>query len=966
MSEAGFSKQAKMSWSRFNEFKDLKPADKSSKNTSKRRNSDASDLKTVKRRRKSLFSTYSSSQLSKANNTAHDFKIAHFSSSDDEEQIGKSINQFSERKDKTGAKYPQKQFIKQEKDDEEQIVNSINQFSERKYKTGANYPQNQFIKQENDDDEQIGNSIKQFSERKAKTGAKVSDTTNTSSKLGTLKRRQSAPVFLLGSQNPKNPDVIDWSDSDNDIDNEKVDSDQANRALSTAVNFCKTEPSQSSQEAPKIDTFDSPLKSNRKKSTKDLIFNSQESIQDSSPSQKLLLINPNEIKQEKDDDYMAKLVDSSKKKRREVKGGLAEQLRKVVSRENSELAFWSHSHDADARTETALVLKVIHEIRNYSLQVLKCQTIESDPQQVYLLMPCSKWRKTQGDLQSTFLKIHPPWKKLKLDSSDITILLCVYFYEILQDFSQGSNVCDNSLQDGQNLEEVVALDSGLDEVFKNFITDHKNPKSANIDTSLHLSEFSKCIFLRKCCFSATVKRVFMSTENALPILPTRSDIGLIKCIQYARRRTKVPNIALLVKDVKNIFAVVNLTFPLLLEAVENEDNFWSSEGCKLNLQNFVLSGVKSAYTDPALFSLINELSSEADAGGIKQENVDTALSNKCLVFSFCDESSLSSANYTIENNSQRENICKVLDREQIHRRNSLNRISGFSRFVCTVPDKNTGCDINSQQHRYLLILLVDPGNGINRDSILDSNEEISLLEMLPSFYLPSFITESLMDENVYFFKDLLVQNGNLKLLVADQLSRIFFGTSRSDEAVKVPDDSISICSSRYLSENEHNTLMQKPVPVLNRLSTNTAEKTMTVVEGVIVSIDDENALCWTVCSSCKTETEDAIKSSEFFCTFCDKNVERKMCVQLEVFLENPDLKNFKICIKLLEETVFDYLPMPISDSFQGFDVDCILGKKFGPSACFVTERKANLSASDKFSIKLVEMRLPNHLEKCVL
>eukprot|EP00058_Branchiostoma_floridae_P026936 XP_002612427.1 hypothetical protein BRAFLDRAFT_75459 [Branchiostoma floridae] len=130
-------------------------------------------------------------------------------------------------------------------------------------------------------------------------------------------------------------------------------------------------------------------------------------------------------------------LDSTRKGKKFVRGGFAEQLQRLQSRERASITFWNHkvanSTFDPSDQKTCLVVKVLSSCVECSVHITKCKTLSGhnlldDPQSPYVSVLFNKQTAEQlGLMPGNTVAIYPPWQKLSIPAHDYPFLLCTYY-----------------------------------------------------------------------------------------------------------------------------------------------------------------------------------------------------------------------------------------------------------------------------------------------------------------------------------------------------------------------------------------------------------------------------------------------------------------------------------------------------------------------------------------------------------
>ncbi|XP_056338758.1 DNA repair-scaffolding protein-like [Oenanthe melanoleuca] len=134
----------------------------------------------------------------------------------------------------------------------------------------------------------------------------------------------------------------------------------------------------------------------------------------------------------------------SAKKRKLLRGGLAERLCRLQNRERSAISFWRHQCTSDDKIPSdksgVLIVKILEIFEECTIQVAICQQLEQSPATlspedavINAEEPILKvlfTRETAAHLKSRpqdVIHIYPPWQKLLLQNADVPVIMNTYF-----------------------------------------------------------------------------------------------------------------------------------------------------------------------------------------------------------------------------------------------------------------------------------------------------------------------------------------------------------------------------------------------------------------------------------------------------------------------------------------------------------------------------------------------------------
>ncbi|NXI67835.1 SPIDR protein, partial [Anseranas semipalmata] len=136
--------------------------------------------------------------------------------------------------------------------------------------------------------------------------------------------------------------------------------------------------------------------------------------------------------------------EDSAKKKKLLRGGLAERLCRLQNRERSAISFWRHQCISDDRIPSdksgVLIVKILEIFEECMIQVAICQQLEQSPAMtstkdlaINTVEPILKVlfaRETAAHLKSRpqdVIHIYPPWQKLLLKNADVPVIMNTYF-----------------------------------------------------------------------------------------------------------------------------------------------------------------------------------------------------------------------------------------------------------------------------------------------------------------------------------------------------------------------------------------------------------------------------------------------------------------------------------------------------------------------------------------------------------
>lgn len=717
---------------------------------------------------------------------------------------------------------------------------------------------------------------------------------------------------------------IKWSDSDNENDSSAIQ---------------KGAPRDSKAEQVEIEVFDSPVKSKgvRDTSAGSQTVSSQASIDDCTSSTQLTGQQLPLPEYDLVDGAFPKPFDSSKKRRcKDIKGGLVEQLRKVISRERSDVAFWKHSLDEESNELTddnpgedwpSLVLKVVQVHNDVSLSVLTCSTLGKTSKAVSVVLPHGTMAGhaiENGDI----LQVHSPFRKFNVKGLEAPVILCAYFVRVITRFFKGNADVCHDLDSFQNVIQTAGSQPISSD--RSDTTSVHSAKQADKATTHMATEFCKlCDSSQPVSFSARVIKSSLSTRKCPTDLRIEGGGSIIESFVKNCKETEKQErlcLSLILEDVHGQIAV--LTSPLVDGEISELCNNNELEGKSMIFRQAIFKGVKSISFNPIISTCLQRLPLKAKD--------DVFLGDFYYVFSDCQGTCISLESMQISLACEESEMHPVPN-------NRFQRFSFYAQCGCVLPGIHH--EDPSSEGSFSICFIKCKDNAGEQLNSTDGSI-LTCVEKLPTCYIPECVTSSFLEKrNVFFLQDLL-QNVETKQYLLDELSKVTLIQSRPrteiDKACNMQSYGVKMVEEGIMAT----LVVDRPLLLLKRLSLDCVTNSLALVEGEISGIIEESAMFWTACNSCGQEAANPVIQQKFFCTSCRKVADSKFCVQLEIVLCCENIPGVEVTVKLLEKRVLDYLPMEITEGFSGYDVECIIGRKFGQKLCYVTSLKKKIDAND--------------------
>ncbi|XP_055490090.1 DNA repair-scaffolding protein isoform X1 [Leucoraja erinacea] len=669
--------------------------------------------------------------------------------------------------------------------------------------------------------------------------------------------------------------------------------------------------------------------------------------------------------------------DSAKKKRKFLRGGLAERLNRLLCRERSSINFWRHQSLTDSRihigeNEGVLMVKILELHEECSMFVALCQPlIETSMEQVIkyddsdtkTLLTILFTRETASHLRmcaGDTVHIHPPWQKLEVQGEKSPVILCTYFSrKIFSEKIAGTKVKDcspeklpvlkkapMSLAVKFNLTDAGEKYSSTDEDIA--LTTGKTQSKPSqqekpiqvLDFEYHFAANSVCDSLLEVIESQGATgwgkknlKVVIQRVYCLPVKDTHNQLirsTLMDNSQYSNVGQQNARLCLLVQDSYGLFSEVHQqTFCSLEEDLQSNNACWEGKTCYLREMKILQRTTRGRSS--GLFSLIESLWPPLVLPKVhgqsqdSQEHIKLASDEIMPVPSFC---------YVLAP-LPGEGGVEVLQNETTSDLYRPAAIHDLKYILQQIPE-NQRCSFQAKViYRKVQDQKSTQLSGMNdwlfvTDSTLQSASVAFGLPRTISICVTSFcmlsseIMKSLNDgiSNSIMFKDAIVETDSVVCAEGTVLSL---------------QKSVSQCN-----ENQGTSALTGQV-ILDELSATTKVNSICTVQGSVVGVDETTSFSWIVCNKCGNgKLEKVLGECDLFhCHQCGQSVTTPLTkIQLEVFLHCPVLPNCTIKVKLREPSISTLL-MHSSRDEEGYEVDCVLGKEVGPLSCFVRSSVTN-------------------------
>ncbi|XP_043363824.1 DNA repair-scaffolding protein isoform X5 [Dermochelys coriacea] len=713
----------------------------------------------------------------------------------------------------------------------------------------------------------------------------------------------------------KDDSALDISDSDSCASSNSLSVEEKEGELPKTVSTEISEYSSESEnlEEGQVDTESSNFGFRKKlqsSSEADLAQATGRSASDWLKSAQALLQTP-----KKQSEKTSRTPEDSAKKRKLLRGGLAERLNRLQNRERSAISFWKHQCVSEYKTSSGgksgvLIVKILEVHEECAMQVALCQqlgqlsadssseevVVDTEPR-VKVLFTKETAAQLKGGPQD-IVHIYPPWQKLLLHNENVPVIMNTYFSQkvLLKDHAEVKDRtrCPERLHIRRNtislaqifrlndLRDSLPQESAINQVAcTNMITPktvqtNSNPESklhpfapsAPNDSLLEVVESQGAAGWKEVQVQVVVQRAYY--------LPAREGF---RCqlqgnnpIRYATPilNSDLPNIrsCLLVQDAYGMFSEVQLQTLCSSEDIEQHSQRWEGKSCTLAGIRILQRTTRGRAL--GLFSLIDSLWSPLVPLKIPGQSQDCeAIKTNLPPPSFCYI-------LTAQPDTRHVNVGEEGQISNLYLPPTVHSLKE----ILQVGDFNQRCSFWAQViYRRLQV----------KCSVFVGQRE---------FWL--------------FVTDFTLQSG----------AKGNCGTPKT-----VP---VYIASSCVLDKKVMEALTNASHCVI-------FFKDALRGNGTISGVNESTAFSWPTCNRCgngKLEQHPQDRGS-YYCSLCSQTVILPIFkMQLEVFLHSPSRPHCIVKVKLLQKTVSSVL-MSSSSEDGSYELKSVLGKEVGLLNCYV-------------------------------
>ncbi|XP_069587407.1 DNA repair-scaffolding protein [Ranitomeya imitator] len=645
--------------------------------------------------------------------------------------------------------------------------------------------------------------------------------------------------------------------------------------------------------------------------------------------------------------------DSAKKKKRFLRGGLAERLNRLHNRERSAITFWRHQRGSDCKIPLGdksgtLILKISEVHEECSMQVALCEQmtdVENDDANY-----CKDTRKLQALFTkqtaaqlnlgpNNIIHIYPPWQELSLTNQNTSVIINTHFSQKimshLMDRMENNKSCTSIMSVKKRL---VPLSLTLRMDFCNIGVSSAKQQISDVDShsqalvSVQGKDFTSSITVndslldivetqgaagwKDACIHVVIQRVYHLTSKDAPcsLLHTKN----IKTIVDPSGNLQRPDcrMGFLIQDAYGLFSELQVQFVnTSIEDMRQYCQTLEGKACRL-LGIKVLQRITRGRA-PGLFSLIDSLWPPLipiKIHGHSQEQVQAPdnlpAPSFCYVLAMRHEKG--SDNIKQEDSLTDRYLPPVIrSLEEILQMAVLSqRCSFWATVIYIQPEIQS----NLPGQKELWLYVTDTTLQVASETL--SNPRSLKVCILPSCVFDKTLQEIFSGKSLcsIFFKDAVKENGGIICVERTVLS------------LQKPPLS---CTSGISD-------LTGPVR-LDDLDSSTEANTLCTVKGIVNGVNDRESYSWPVCNLCGSNELRPLtpKRCQFYCCQCSSDVSSPVIrMQLEVFLQCQGRPQCKVRLKLCEETISSILGSCSSEDGR-YEVTAVLGKELGPVHCYV-------------------------------
>ncbi|XP_025958767.2 DNA repair-scaffolding protein isoform X4 [Dromaius novaehollandiae] len=662
----------------------------------------------------------------------------------------------------------------------------------------------------------------------------------------------------------------------------------------------------------------------------------------------------------KQSDRASRTPEDSAKKRKLLRGGLAERLCRLQNRERSAISFWRHQCISEAEIPPdksgVLIVKILEVFEECTMQVAICQQLEQSPAAIAskdvvtsTVEPILKVlfaRETAAHLKSgpqDIIHIYPPCfcrQKLLLRNANVPVIMNTYFSQkmLLGEHSETREkthgpakmlIRKNIISLAQTFRLSDPEDDLPQESAKNQVAcspettqscnkcdseQHPLAHSTLNDSLLEMVESQGTAGWREVQVRVVIQRVYClpAREGFRCQVQEKKPSDAASIINSDQRNVRL---CLLVQDAYGMFSEVQLQSLNSAEGIEQYCRRWEGKFCCLAGMKVLQRTTRGRTL--GLFSLIDSLWPPVVPVKVPGQSQDSEMMTTDLPPpSFCYILTVQSGEIQVKVDEE-EQICNlyqppaVRGLKEILQIDSCNvRCSFWARVLYLRLQTKHSVPINQRE---IWLFVTD----FTLQNMVHVVPKVVAVSVAASCVLSTEVIEALaVASHLIFFRDVLWGNGRIICV------------ERTVLLLQKP----LLCSAAGADLSE----LTGPVK-LDELDSATQANSICTVRGTVIGVNESTAFSWPTCDRCGNGKLELCPqdSGLLYCNQCSEVVTSPVLkMQLEVFLSCPSRSQSTIKVKLLQQTISSLLmSSPTEDG--SYEVKSVLGKEVGFLNCYV-------------------------------
>ncbi|XP_059984273.1 DNA repair-scaffolding protein isoform X1 [Lagenorhynchus albirostris] len=630
---------------------------------------------------------------------------------------------------------------------------------------------------------------------------------------------------------------------------------------------------------------------------------------------------------------LPKTPENSAKKKKLLRGGLAERLNGLQNRERSAVSLWRHQYLSYQRTLSGiksgiLTVKILELHEECTIQVAMCEQLsglQADsssqggaPGTGLRVLFAKETARCLRGLPQDIIRIYPPWQKLIIPNGSCPVILNTYFCQKVV-----------AKEDSKTTHEVHSWDTPLPrrsiilaQMFRFKSLTNNSPENqvmcgghttVGTDWTLRHEQaelgFPARAALRDSLLDAVESQGVATWSGAgVRVVVQRVYSLRCRCQQADGTDPSGVRVCLLVQDALGLFSEVHSEGAVL------KDRELEGKSCRLAGMKVLQKVTRGRMTE--LFSLIDTMwppvapLKAPGHGPAFEEKTHLPPPSFCYVLTAHPNLGQIDA---IEEGS----ISKLYQppiprclREILQTDGPCTRCSFYARVIYQRPQVNSS--LLEPRELWLVVTDVtlqtqDEGSGLPKTMPV---------RVAPSCVLGQEVRDALSEATSknFFFRDALRDQGQLVCVARTVLL--------------LPKPQLGVASGAWE--------LTSPVS-LDELDSVTRVNSICSVQGAVVAVDESTACSWPVCDLCGGERLERRPEDRgaFSCGDCSRVVTSPLLRRhLQVFLDCPLRPQCTVRVKLLQHSISSLLRFAACED-GSYEVRSVLGKEVGPITCFV-------------------------------